>query len=193
MKMKNPKLKKAAKQSRNNTDKRIAAAKTEHEKYCLAMYGQKITPSRIQNLVQEWSLVLDLRDNPKLRELMLKMQSEFQAANPTIPPEPSNLKRAQKNGMEFFSDAMLQWDAAAFIELGKEMKRETKRDKGYNLDHRRRALLACSLELEGKLKTGEIAEIILDEANVKINWLKKKENEERQLKRIKARWRKGDS
>jgi hypothetical protein len=72
------------------------------------------------------------------------------------------------------------------------MKRETKRKcKGeraydYDLDRHRRVLLAAGFS------TGKAAEIILDHANVEKNWLKKKENEERQIKRIKAAWRKGD-
>jgi len=198
------KTKKSARTSRTRIDKRIAAEKSPDVRRYIAMYGQKTPPTRIQILVSEWALVNTVRDNPKLREIELKIweaSSLASDANRAVPcpncggkgtiqlnsPALERFKRAEKRGSEFIRDAMLQWDAAALIALAKEMKKFSSAQKGYDLDHRRRALLACGVP------TGKAAEAILEDGKVKINWLKKKDNEERQLKRIKARWRKGDS
>lgn len=184
------KPKKAAKKPRTRIDSRIAAAKTPDERRNLAMYGQSTPPSRIQFLVGEWALVNFLRDNPKAREVADAMTLETWKANEMTgdfdkQPGVDRLLRAQKNGMEFIRDAMLQWDADAMIALGKEMKRQAAAPSGFNLDQYRRALLACGV---GPYKA---ARAITERLQVKGQ--DKIKNEERQLKRIKARWRKGDT
>ena len=186
------KPRKLLKQTRARIDSRIAASATPSEKRNLAMYKQSHAPTRIQCLVQEFALVRHLRDNPKARASAdATMAETWRMNNMTgeFAPDPSadRLLRAQKNGMEFIRDAMLSGDAEAIIALGMEMKRLAADFKpSFDLDQRRRELLACGVT------TGKAAAAIIDQVlrgkTPKDNQL---ENESRQLKRIKSRWRKG--
>jgi len=154
------------KKMRTNIDKRIAAAKSPGVRRYLAMYGQDTPPTEMQVIIGEWQLIRNMRGNGL-----------------TV----ARLALAEKNGMRFFCDAMLRWDADALIELGSKMKRSVKEHGGFDIDLHRRALLGCGVS------TKAVAEDLLVRGKVKeIYYPEKLENEMRALKRIKARWRKGD-
>jgi len=146
------------------------------------MYGQETGPSLIQRIVGEWRPIVDnLRDPAKLENEKPLTATEIR----TLGLVRDRLKRAEQNGMKFFRDTMLQWNADTLIALGMEMKRTASATRGFNLDQHRRELLACGINPKAA------AEAILEKGNVKLNWLKKRDNEKRTLQRIKASWFRG--
>jgi hypothetical protein len=150
MKAKNPKPKKAAKKSRTSLDKRIAAAQSPEVKRYLAMYGQENGPSLIQRIVGEWRPIVD----------NLRYPAELEKEKPLTPAEirtlglvRERLKRATQNGMNFFRDTMLQWDADTLIALGEEMKRIASLPEEFDRMKRIRVLLACGYSAHITAKT----------------------------------------
>jgi hypothetical protein len=191
-----PKRKLASPKSRRDSlDRRIAEAKTNQEQKRVVLRGQAKPSSRIQDIVDEWRLVIYWRDHPEDRP---KKQCRIKDQDGAVVFDKDHCTmawdHAMKSARNFIRDVMLNWDVDALVALAREMKRAVQA-KSWTPDPWRWHLL-------NGMSVNKLAQHIVEESfsntppqereNFKNKELfqKRMNSTVRTLRRFKARWRK---